>query len=68
MSGGKSLAAFFSSEGHQAWGWRLTRSKGMEDLSAFRGKEVRGAAVEERKKENYFSAEGQCKLCKCKIM
>ena len=53
------LTASFTSADHQALGWRLMRPKGMEDLAAFRVKEVKRAAAEERERDEYSSAEGQ---------
>ena len=35
------------------------RPKGMEDLAAFKVKEVKRAAAEERERDDYSSAEGQ---------
>ena len=34
--------------------------KGMEDLAAFSAREVKRAAAEERERDEYSSAEGQC--------
>ena len=36
------------------------RSKRMEDLAAFSAREVKRAAAEERERDKYSSAEGQC--------
>ena len=35
------------------------RPKGMEDLAAFSAREVKRAAADERKRDEYSSAEGQ---------
>ena len=35
------------------------RLKEMEDLAAFSAREVKGAAAEERERDEYFSADGQ---------
>ena len=52
-----SLTTCSTSADHQALGGRLMRLKGMEDLAAFKVKEVKRAAAEER--DEYSSAEGQ---------
>ena len=52
-----SLTACSTSADHQALGERLMRPKGMEDLAAFKVREVKSAAAEER--DEYSSAEGQ---------
>ena len=54
-----SLTTSSPSEDHQALGWRLKQLKGMEDLVAFNVREVRRAAAEERKRDEYSSAERQ---------
>ena len=63
VSGSKSLASFTTASStsgdHQALGWRLMRPKGMEDLAAFKVREVKRAAAEERERDDYFSADGQ---------
>ena len=50
---------FVVSADHQALGGLLTRPKGMEDLAAFKVREVKRAAAEERERDEYSSAEGQ---------
>ena len=45
---------------HQALGWRVMRPKRMEDLAAFSVREIKKAAAEERERDEYSSAEGQC--------
>ena len=54
-----SPTASSTSADHQALGWRLTRPKIMEDLAAFKAREVKRAAAEERERDEYSSAEGQ---------
>ena len=54
-----SLTACSTSAGHQALEGRLMRPKGMEDLAAFKVKEVKRVAAEERERDEYSSAEGQ---------
>ena len=54
-----SLTASSTSADHQALGWRLMRPKEMKDLAAFSAREVKRAAAEERKRNEYSSAEGQ---------
>ena len=54
-----SLTALSTSADHQALGERLMRPKGMEDLAAFSAREEKRAAVEERERYKYSSAEGQ---------
>ena len=49
------LSTFSTSGADQAWGWCLTRSKGMKDLAAFTVRKVKRAAAEE-KREEYSSA------------
>ena len=44
---------------HQALGGCLMRPNGMEDLAAFSAREVERAAVEERERDEYSSAEKQ---------
>ena len=54
-----SLTASFTSGDHQALGGRLMRPKGKEDLAAFKVREVKRAAAEERERDEYSSVEGQ---------
>ena len=54
-----SLTGCSTSGDHQALGGRLMRPKGMEDLAAFKVREVKRAAAEERERDEYSSAEGQ---------
>ena len=54
-----SATACSTSADHQALGWHLMWAKGMEDLAAFSAREVKRAAVEERERDEYSSAEGQ---------
>ena len=54
-----SLTVSSTSGDHQALGGRLMRPKGMEDLAAFKVKEVKRAAAEGRERDEYSSAEGQ---------
>ena len=54
-----SLTASSTSADHQALGWRLMRSKGMEDLAAFSAREVKRAAAKKRERDEFSSAEGQ---------
>ena len=54
-----SLTASSTSEDHQALGGHLMRPKRMEDLAAFKVKEVKRAAAEERERDEYTSAEEQ---------
>ena len=54
-----SLTASSTSADHQALGRRLMWPKGMEDLAAFKVREVKRAAAEERERDEYSSAEGQ---------
>ena len=56
------LIASSTSANHQALGGRLKRPKKMEDLAAFRAREVKRAAAEKRERDEYSSAEGQCEL------
>ena len=63
MSGSESLTSFTNasstSADHQALGGRLMRPEGMEDLAAFKVREIKRAAAEERERDEYSSAEGQ---------
>ena len=54
-----SLTASSTSGDHQALGGGLMRPKGIEDLAAFKVREVKRAAAEERERDKYSSAEGQ---------
>ena len=54
-----SLTAPSISADHYAFEWRLMRPKGMEDLAAFSGREVKRVAAEERERDEYSSAEVQ---------
>ena len=54
-----SLTATSTSADHQASGGRLMRLKKMEDLAAFRVREKKRAAAEEKERDEYYSAEGQ---------
>ena len=56
-----SLIAPSISAEHQGFGGHLMRLKGMEDLAAFSSREVKRVVAEERKRDKYFSAEGQWK-------
>ena len=64
MSGSKrlwfSLSASFTSAGHQARGWSLTRPKAMKNLAVFSAREVKiAAAAEEGQRDEYSFAEDQ---------
>ena len=50
-----SLIASFSLSDYQALVWRLMRPKEMEDLATFSAREVKRAAAEERKRDEYSS-------------
>ena len=54
-----SLTAPSTSADYQDLGGRLMRPKGMEDLAAFSAREVKRAAAEKRKRDEYSSAEAQ---------
>ena len=54
-----SLTTSSTSGDHHALGGRLMRPKEMEDLAAFKVKEVKRAAAEERERDEFSSAEGQ---------
>ena len=52
-----SLTASSTLANHQSLGWRLMWPKEMEDLAAFSVREVKRATAEERKRDEYSSAE-----------
>ena len=54
-----SLTASSTSGDHQALGERLMRPKGMENLAAFKVREVKRAAAEETERDEYSSEEEQ---------
>ena len=56
-----SLTAVSTSGDHQALGGHLMQLKGMEDLVAFKVREVKRTVAEERERDEYSAAEGQCK-------
>ena len=48
----RSLAAFSTSEDHQACGWSWTQPKVIEELAAFSAKRVKSAVAEKRARQS----------------